>query len=110
MAVMRNKMKIKKGDTVIVIAGKEKGKQGAVLRAIPADRRVVVEGINVVKRHTRPSAGQPGGIVEKEAAIHVSNVALVDPKNGKATRVGRKRLEDGRSVRYAKASGEIIDR
>jgi large subunit ribosomal protein L24 len=63
-----------------------------------------------VKRHTRPSAGQPGGIVEKEAAVHVSNVALVDPKSGKPTRVGRKRLEDGRNVRYAKASGEIIDR
>mgnify|MGYP000992434142 CR=1 FL=1 len=107
---MRNKMKIRKGDSVIVISGKEKGKQGTVLRAIPDDWRVVVEGVNVVKRHTRPAAGQPGGIVEKEASIHVSNVALVDPKSGKATRVGRKRLEDGRNVRYAKASGEIIDR
>ena len=107
---MTNKMKIKKGDTVVVITGKEKGKQGAVLRAIPADWRVIVEGVNIVKRHTRPSAGQPGGIVEKEATIHISNVALVDPKSGKPTRVGRKRLEDGRNVRYAKASGEIIDR
>ena len=107
---MRNKMKIRKGDTVVVIAGKDRGKQGSVLRAIPADWRVIVEGVNVVKRHTRPSAGQPGGIVEKEAAIHISNVALVDPKSGKPTRVGRKRLEDGRNVRYAKASGEIIDR
>ena len=107
---MKNKMKVKKGDTVIVIAGKDKGKRGEVLRSIPADWRVIVQGVNVVKRHTRPAAGQPGGIVEKEAPIHVSNVMLVDPKTDKPTRVGRKLLDDGRRVRYAKGSGEVIDR
>jgi large subunit ribosomal protein L24 len=107
---MKNKMKVKKGDTVIVIAGKDKGKRGEVLRSIPADWRVVVQGVNVVKRHTRPAAGQPGGIIEKEASIHVSNVMLVDPKTDKPTRVGRKLLDDGRKVRYAKGSGEVIDR
>ncbi|MCX7353244.1 MAG: 50S ribosomal protein L24 [Alphaproteobacteria bacterium] len=107
---MKNKMKVKKGDTVIVIAGKDKGKRGEVLRSIPADWRVIVQGVNVVKRHTRPAAGQPGGIVEKEASIHVSNVMLVDPKTDKPTRVGRKLLDDGRKVRYAKGSGEVIDR
>ena len=107
---MKNKMKVKKGDTVIVIAGKDKGKRGEVIRSIPDDWRVVVQGVNVVKRHTRPAAGQPGGIVEKEASIHVSNVMLVDPKTDKPTRVGRKLLDDGRRVRYAKGSGEVIDR
>ena len=107
---MKNKMKVKKGDTVIVIAGKDKGKRGEVLRSIPADWRVIVQGVNVVKRHTRPAAGQPGGIVEKEASIHVSNVMLADPKTDKPTRVGRKLLDDGRKVRYAKGSGEVIDR
>ncbi len=107
---MKNKMKVKKGDTVIVIAGKDKGKRGEVLRSIPADWRVVVQGVNVVKRHTRPGAGQPGGIVEKEAPIHASNVMLVDPKTDKPTRVGRKLLDDGRRVRYAKGSGEVLDR
>ncbi len=107
---MKNKMKVKKGDTVIVIAGKDKGKRGEVIRSIPDDWRVVVQGVNVVKRHTRPAAGQPGGIVEKEASIHVSNVMLVDPKTDKPTRVGRKSLDDGRRVRYAKGSGEVIDR
>jgi len=107
---MRNKLKIKKGDTVAVIAGRDKGKQGEVVRVMTAKRRLLVRGINVIKRHTRPAVGQPGGIVEKEAAIHVSNVALVDPKSGKPTRVGYKFMTDGRKVRYAKASGEIIDR
>ena len=107
---MRNKLKIKKGDTVAVIAGRDKGKQGEVVRVMTAERRLLVRGINVIKRHTRPAVGQPGGIVEKEAAIHVSNVALVDPKSGKPTRVGYKFMTDGRKVRYAKASGEIIDR
>ncbi|MBM3541584.1 MAG: 50S ribosomal protein L24 [Alphaproteobacteria bacterium] len=107
---MRNKLRVKKGDTVVVIAGKDKGKRGAVLRAIPEERRVVVQGVNVVKRHTKPSATNPGGIVEKEASIHVSNVAIADPKSGKPTRVGIKTLEDGRRVRVAKDSGEVIDR
>ena len=103
------KMKIKKGDTVVVISGRDKGKSGEVKKVFPAENRVVVDGINMVKRHTSPSAGNAGGIVEKEASIHVSNVAYVDPKTDKPTRVGYKTLEDGRKVRFAKRSGEIID-
>jgi large subunit ribosomal protein L24 len=103
------KMKIKKGDDVIVLAGRDKGRKGEVLRAMPAEDRVVVQGVNMVKRHTRASARGPGGIEEKEASIHVSNVALVDPHSGKATRVGAKTLDDGRKVRVARRSGEVID-
>ncbi len=103
------KMKIKKGDKVIVISGRDKGKTGEVLKAMPKDNRVVVHGINMVKRHTAPSTGQPGGIIEKEASIHVSNIAQQDPKTGDATRVGFKFLKDGRKVRFAKASGEVLD-
>jgi large subunit ribosomal protein L24 len=106
---MATKLKIKKGDKVVVITGRDKGKQGEVLRVLRADNRVVVQGVHVVKRHTRQSAGNPGGIVEKEAAIHVSNVAHVDPKSGKPTRVGFKTLDDGRKVRFARRSGENID-
>ncbi|MBN2752641.1 MAG: 50S ribosomal protein L24 [Rhodospirillaceae bacterium] len=102
--------KIKKGDFVIVLAGKDKGKKGEVLRALPTADRVVVQGINVVKRHTRPTQMSAGGILEKEAPIHVSNVAHVDPKEGKPTRVGFKTLEDGRKVRFAKLSGEVVDK
>jgi large subunit ribosomal protein L24 len=80
-----------------------------VKKVLPAENRVVVDGVNMVKRHTSPSAGNAGGIVEKEASIHISNVAYVDPKTDKPTRVGYKRLEDGRKVRFAKRSGEIID-
>lgn len=101
--------KIKKGDTVVVTAGRDKGKQGEVLKVMPKDERVVVQGVNMVKRHTRPSQTNAGGIVDKEAAIAVSNVALIDPKDGKATRVGFKTLEDGKKVRFAKRSGEVID-
>ena len=103
------KFKIKKGDEVIVRTGRDKGKTGSVLRVLRKENRAVVEGVNVVKRHTRPSNTQPGGIIEKEAPIHVSNLALTDPKDGKATRVGFKVLEDGRKVRFAKRSGEVID-
>lgn len=104
-------MHVKKGDRVVVIAGKDKGKTGEVLRALPKESRVVVDGVNVVKRHTRPSAANPqGGIVENPAPIHVSNIAHADPKDGKPTRVGAKILEDGRKVRVAKRSGEVIDR
>ncbi len=103
------KLKIKKGDKVVVITGRDKGKSGEVKKVFPAENRVVVDGINMVKRHTSPSAGNAGGIVEKEASIHVSNVAYVDPKTDKPTRVGYKTLEDGRKVRFAKRSGEIID-
>ena len=102
--------KIRKGDEVIVISGRDRGKKGTVLRMIPAEDRVVVQGVNMVKRHTRQSMRQQGGIVEKETPIHVSNVSLVDPKSGKATRVGYKFLDDGRKVRFAKASGEVMDR
>jgi large subunit ribosomal protein L24 len=106
---MATKLKIKKGDKVIVITGRDKGKQGEVLRVLRAQNRVLVQGVHVVKRHTRQSAGNPGGIVEKESAIHVSNVAHVDPKSGKPTRVGFKTLDDGRKVRVARRSGENID-
>ena len=104
------KLKIKKGDTVIVITGRDKGKSGAVLHVEPESRRVVVQGVNMVKRHTRASAAGPAGIKEKEAAIHVSNVALADPKTNKPTRVGFKFIAGGRKVRVAKRSGEVIDR
>ena len=107
---MAVKLKIRKGDTVTVVAGREKGRTGEVLRTVPGRRRVVVQGVNMVKRHTKPSPASPGGVVEKEAAIDISNVALVDPGDGKPTRVGFRVLEDGRKVRYARRSGEVIDR
>ncbi len=103
------KFKIKKGDKVVVITGRDKGKSGEVLRVLRAENRVVVQGVNMVKRHTKPGAGQAGGIVEKEAAIHASNVAHIDPKSSKPTRVGYKILGDGRKVRFAKRSGEVLD-
>jgi large subunit ribosomal protein L24 len=103
------KFKIKKGDKVVVITGRDKGKSGEVLRVLRADNRVLVQGVNMVKRHTRPGPGQAGGIVEKEAAIHVSNVAHIDPKSSKPTRVGYKVLGDGRKVRFARRSGEVLD-
>lgn len=102
--------KIKQGDTVVVLAGKDKGKQGNVLRVLPDDR-VLVEKINIVKKHVRPNPnkGEQGGIVDKEAPLHVSNVALYNPHTGKADRVGIKVLEDGRKVRYFKSNGEVVD-
>lgn len=102
--------RIRKGDQVVVLAGKDKGKQGKILRIL-ADDRVVVENVNMVKRHTRPNPnkGVTGGIIDKEAPIHVSRVALYDSTAGKGARVGFKRLEDGRKVRYFKGSGEVID-
>ncbi len=103
------KMKIKKGDQVVVISGKDKGKKGEVLRALPQQSRVVVQGVNVVKRHNRPTQTSAGGIEEKELSIHVSNVALADPKTGKPSRVGYKTLKDGKKTRVARASGETID-
>ena len=100
--------KIKKGDRVIVLAGKDKGRQGAVLRVLPKEDRVVVEGLNMVQRHTRPTQTDPqGGIKNKEAAIHISNVAIVDSK-GKPTRVGF-RVEGDKKVRVAKTTGEVIN-
>jgi len=101
--------KIKKGDNIIVLTGKDKGKQGEVLSIQTQNNKAVVQGINVVKRHTKASQLQAGGIVEKEAAIALSNISIVDPKEGKATKVGFKTLEDGKKVRYAKLSGEVID-
>ena len=101
--------KIRKGDRVIVIAGRDKGKIGEVLKVMPKEDRAIVQGVNIVKRHQRPTADQPGGIVEKEAPIHISNLAHIDPKDHKPTRVGFKVLDDGRKVRYAKRSGEVID-
>lgn len=105
---MTNKLKVKKGDEVIVIAGKDKGKKGKITKVIPAELRVVVEGINKHTHHTKPSKNSGGGIVKKEAPLHVSNVALVDAKSGKATRVGFKIEKDGTKVRIAKRSGEKV--
>jgi large subunit ribosomal protein L24 len=106
---MATKFKIKKGDKVIVITGRDKGKQGEVLRVMREEGRLVVQGVHMMKRHTRASAGNPGGIIEREASIHVSNVAHRDPKSGKPTKVGYKTLKDGRKVRFARLSGEPID-
>ncbi len=106
---MNTKLRIKKGDEVIVLTGREKGKKGSVLKVMRKDQRLLVQGVNMVKRHTRPSQANPGGIIEKEGSLHVSNVAHVDPKTGEPTRVGYRFLDDGRKVRFAKRSGEIID-
>lgn len=102
-------MKIKKGDSVVVITGSDKGKKGKVLQAFPKEQKVLVEGVNVRKKHTRASMQSAGGIINKELPVHVSNVALSDPKTGEATRVGAKTLADGRKVRFAKKSGETIE-
>jgi large subunit ribosomal protein L24 len=104
------KLKIKKGDNVVVISGRDKGRRGEVLRVLPAESRAVVQGVNIARRHTKPRMGEPGGIIEKELSIHISNLALVDPQSGRPTRVGYKFLEDGRKVRVARRSGEVIDR
>jgi large subunit ribosomal protein L24 len=102
--------KIKKGDQVMVLAGRDKGKRGEVIRMLLEESRAVVQGVNMVKRHTAPSAKAAGGIVEKEASIHLSNLAHLDPKDDKPTRVGFKIIDGNRKVRFAKRSGEIIDR
>jgi large subunit ribosomal protein L24 len=102
--------RIRKGDTVEVIAGKNKGIRGEVLRVFPRAERALVAGVNIATKHTKPRGmGQPGGIVREEAPIHLSNVMLVDPKSEKRTRVGFRILEDGRKVRFAKATGEVIE-
>lgn len=103
------KMRIRRGDNVVVISGRDKGKAGEVLRVDRARNRVLVQGVNMVKRHQRPSPTSPGGISEYEAMIHASNVAVVDPKTDKPTRIGFKTLDDGRKVRVAVRSGEVID-
>ena len=101
--------KIKKGDQVVVLTGRDKGKSGEVVRVMPKETRALVRGINLVKRHQRQTASQEGGIVNKEAPVHLSNLAVRDPKDGKPTRVGFKILDDGRKVRFAKRSGDLID-
>jgi large subunit ribosomal protein L24 len=102
--------KIRKGDRVEVIAGANKGRRGEVLKVLPKESRAVVQGVALVKRHQKPSGmGQPGGIVEKEAPVHLSNLMLLDPKTDRPTRVGFRILEDGKKVRVAKGSGEVID-
>jgi large subunit ribosomal protein L24 len=105
-------MKIKKGDTVEVMTGKDAGKRGRVLKVDPARSRVVIEGVNMIKRHTRPNPQKriQGGIVEREAPVHVSNVMVVSPDSGRRTRVGFKILDDGRKVRFAQTDGAILDR
>ena len=101
--------RIKKGDNVVVLAGKDKGRTGTVLEMVNKSDRVLVQGINMVKRHTKQSQTSEGGIIAKEAAIHISNVALADPKDGKPTKVGIKTNDDGKKVRFAKRSGDLID-
>ena len=101
--------KIKKGDKVVVLTGRDSGKSGEVVEVRPTENRAVVRGVNLVKRHTRQSQTSQGGIITKEAPIHLSNIAIADPKDGKPTRVGFKTLADGKKVRFAKRSGETID-
>ena len=101
--------KIKKGDRVFVLSGRDKGKRGEVRQVMPTEGRAIVAGVNLVRRHTRPSAQSEGGILTKESPIHLSNLALADPKSGKPTRVGFRTLDDGRKVRVAKRSGDLID-
>lgn len=101
--------KIKKGDKVVVLAGKDKGKTGEVIEVRPTENRAVVRGVNIVRHHQKQSAKSEGGIVAKEAALDLSNLAVADPKDGKPTRVGFKLLDDGRKVRFAKRSGDVID-
>ena len=102
------KLKIKKGDEVVVLTGRDKGAKGEVLKVIPTENRVIVQGVNVVTKHQKPTQVSPGGIQKKELSIHASNVAVADPKTGEATRVGYKTLKDGNKVRVAKKSGETI--
>ena len=102
-------VKVKKGDRVVVTTGRDKGKKGEVLRVFPKEDRVLVSGVNMVKRHQRQTQAQAGGIISKESPIQISNIAHVDPRTGGATRVGFKVLGDGRKVRFAKKSGEVID-
>jgi large subunit ribosomal protein L24 len=101
--------KIRKGDRVVVTAGRDKGKRGEVRQVMPEDGRAIVAGVNLVRRHTRQTAQTEGGILSKESTIHLSNLAIVDPKTNKPTRVGFKVLDDGRKVRVAKGSGDLID-
>jgi large subunit ribosomal protein L24 len=101
--------KIKKGDKVVVLTGRDRGKSGEVVQVMPTENRALVRGVNMVKRHQKQTANQEAGIVSREAPIQLSNLAMIDPKDGKPTRVGFKVLEDGRKVRFAKRSGDLID-
>jgi large subunit ribosomal protein L24 len=101
--------KIKKGDKVVVLTGRDKGKSGEVVQVMPKEERALVRGLNLVKRHQRQTMNQEGGIISKEAPLHLSNLAVADPKDGQPTRVGFKILDDGRKVRFAKRSGDLID-
>ena len=102
--------RIRKGDTVVVISGADRGKRGEVLQVRPKDERAVVKGVNIAKKHTKPQGmGQPGGIIEQEATIHLSNLSLLDPKTDKPSRVGFRMLDDGRKVRFARGSGTVIE-
>ena len=103
------KYKIKKGDQVVIITGKDKGKKGNVIDIITKKNRVLVQGVSMIKKHTKPSAASKGGIEDKESSVHISNVLLVDPKDGKPARIGFKFLEKGKKTRFSKRSGEIID-
>jgi large subunit ribosomal protein L24 len=102
------KLKIKKGDKVQVVTGKNKGKVGDVIKVFPSENRIIVSGVNLAKKHTKPSQTNEGGIIQKELPIHISNVSHVDPKSNEITKIGYKTLEDGKKVRFAKKSGEII--
>jgi large subunit ribosomal protein L24 len=101
--------RIKKGDKVVVLTGRDKGRSGEVIQVMPKDERALIRGVNMVTRHQKQSAAQEGGLIRKEAPIHLSNVAIADPTDGKPTRIGFKTLNDGRKVRFAKRSGETID-
>ncbi|MFD0987086.1 50S ribosomal protein L24 [Methyloligella solikamskensis] len=106
---MALKLKVRKGDKVVVTSGKDKGKRGEVLKVMPSENRVLVQGVSMMQKHQKQTPSQEAGIVAKEAPIHISNIALEDPKDGEPTRVGYKFLKDGRKVRFAKRSGEVID-
>jgi len=109
--VAKNKLHVKKGDNVVVIAGKDKGKKGKVLQAFPSESRVIIEGVNIIKRHTRPTQKMPqGGIIEREAPVHVSNVMPFCSKCGKGVRITKKELADGRKVRSCHRCGEVFDK
>lgn len=103
------KLKVKKGDKVVVLTGRDKGRNGEIIKVFPDENRAIVQGVNIVRRHQKQTAQQEGGIITKEAPIHISNLAIEDPKDGEPTRIGYKILDDGRKVRFAKRSGELID-
>jgi large subunit ribosomal protein L24 len=103
------KLKLRRGDQVVVLTGRDKGKHGEIVKMLPAENKAIVQGVNLVRRHQKQAPGKEGGIVSKEAAIHLSNLAIEDPKDGEPSRIGYRILDDGRKVRFAKRSGEVID-